>query len=326
MSNKIKATVFIPTYNGDEFLDELFKNLFKQVCDFNYEVLVIDSGSTDKTLDIIARYPLVTLHKISNKEYGHGKTRNYAAKLAQGEYVVFLTQDAIPANIKWLEHMLEPFEVNPKICCVFGKQVPRPTCVVHVKREVFSVFESLGPDHSIMIHRRNSLISNTPLKTYLTFFSDVNSAVRKNILINEIPFRDVNYSEDQALGIDILNAGYLKAYAPLGSVLHSHNYSLRKFFHRKYDEYVGLAQTGHHIQRYRILRGLKFITSSTLKDWGFIRRDSNYTWKHKIYNVVIAPFYNVALIFAVNIAGTEALRKRHGDRLSLEKRSKQERS
>lgn len=320
----IKATICIPTYNGEEFLEDTLKQIFKQDCDFEFEVLVIDSGSTDNTLAIVKRFPKAQLHQIPNSEFGHGKTRNLAAKLGKGEYMVFLTQDAVPGNKRWLEHMLEPFLLNDKIVCVFGKQVPRPFCVVHIKREVFSVFRELGPDHSIMVHRRFSLSSDRKVKHYLTFFSDVNSAVRRDFLLNTIPFRDINYSEDQALGMDVLDAGYIKAYAPLGSVQHSHDYPLKKFFHRKFDEYCGLAETGQTIYRYGPLTSVKSVVGSTFRDWLFIRKDTSYTWKHKLYNLAVSPLYNIALISAVNIAGTKSLREKYQTRLSLEAKSKKD--
>lgn len=318
----IKATICIPTYNGEEFLEDTLKQIFKQDCDFEFEVLVIDSGSTDNTLSIVQSFPEVQLHQIPNSEFGHGKTRNLAAKLGKGEFMVFLTQDAVPANKRWLGYMLEPFMINDKVVCVFGKQIPRAFCVAHIKREVSSVFKELGPDHSIMIHRRLSLLTNQEVKHYLTFFSDVNSAIKRDFLLNTIPFRDVNYSEDQALGMDALDAGYLKAYAPLGSVQHSHDYPLKKFFHRKFDEFCGLAETGHVIKPYGPLAVIRSVTSATVHDWLFIHRDPSYSLKHKAYNFVVAPLYNIALVLAVNIAANEKLRKKYHKKFSLEKRTK----
>ncbi len=318
----IKATVCLPTYNGQEFLAELLKQLFKQECAFEFEVLIIDSGSTDDTLKIISKYPKVRLHQIPNTEFGHGKTRNLGAKMAKGEFVVYLTQDAVPAHKYWLESMLEPFAVSDKVYCVFGKQVPRGNCTIHIKREVYSVFKNLGPDHAIMLHRKNTLNTDRPTKDPMTFFSDVNSAVRRDYILNKIPFRDVKYAEDQALGTDALEAGYIKAYAPMGSVFHSHNYPLKKFFHRKFDEYVGLADTGVATPHYGPLTAVLSVFKSTLLDWNFIARDGQYKLKHKAYNFVVSPLYNIALVVAVNTAGNKKLRDKHRQRLSLEARSK----
>lgn len=322
MSTGIKATVVIPTFNGEEFLSELLKALRKQTAPFDYEVLVIDSGSTDATLGIIEKFEEVRLHQIPNSEFGHGKTRNLGASMAKGEIVVFLTQDAVPATKKWLEYMVEPFELDERIACVFGKQVPRGQCIVPIKREVFSAFHALGPDHSLMVHRGASLISGNSVQISTTFFSDVNSAVRREFLANKIPFRDVNYAEDQALGMDVLEAGYLKVYTPFGSVMHSHDYKLRKYFHRKYDEYVGLIQTGHSIRNARFLSAVKEVVITTLLDWRFAMKDPHYSWKRKPYNLVMAPPYNLARVLAMQIATRKKLRERFGADLSLEAKAK----
>jgi rhamnosyltransferase len=138
------ATVCILTFNGEEFLDQLLDQVTNQVTEHSYDVLVIDSGSTDGTLEICKRYPDVRLIEIDNSEFGHGKTRNLAVQESDSEFVLFLTQDAVPATLDWLEAMVEPFLANEKISCVFGKQIPRPDCVVSVKREIDSVFTGFG--------------------------------------------------------------------------------------------------------------------------------------------------------------------------------------
>ena len=78
----LDASVVILTYNGEQHIDEILASLTTQRFDGTYEILVIDSGSTDSTLDLIAKYPSVRLVQIPNSEFGHGKTRNLGAHLA----------------------------------------------------------------------------------------------------------------------------------------------------------------------------------------------------------------------------------------------------
>ena len=75
--NELLATVVIPTYNGELYLRRILTALREQKIDGEFEVMVIDSGSTDATLDIVSDYPEVRLHEIKNSEFGHGKTRNH---------------------------------------------------------------------------------------------------------------------------------------------------------------------------------------------------------------------------------------------------------
>jgi rhamnosyltransferase len=294
-----EATVVLLTFNGDEYLDDVLKAVFRQKTSKKFEVLVIDSGSTDETLEIVKKYSKVRLHQIPNSEFGHGKTRNLAMSLADSPFVIFLTQDAVPAHDQWLDYMLEPFSISDKVVCVFGKQIPRPNCFVTIKREVSSVFRSFGNDGSISLQRQTPLTDSLGITN--SFMSDVNSAVRKS-LHSEIPFRDLNYAEDQVLGIEVLSKGFLKAYAPLGSVYHSHNYSLRKYYRRKFDEYVGLRQSTGFIAaadfRELILGTLK----STFQDYIFLVRDHEMSLTEKVHDFFLVPAYNLGLRLAIRKA------------------------
>lgn len=290
---KLLATICIPTYNGEDYIESLLQMVFKQKLARPYEVIVIDSGSTDKTLSIVKKFNKVNLHEIPNSEFGHGKTRNLAASMAKGEFIVYLSQDAVPAHERWLEFMIEPFMISDKVFCVFGKQVPRPNCDAPTKREVSGVFNGLGPDHSIMINRLNSLVTNYLTEPYLTFFSDVNSAVRKDYIINKIPFRDVKYSEDQLLGKDVIDNGYLKAYSPLGSVYHSNEYSLGDYFRRKYDEYRGMYEVLNVLPSSSRKGNIKAVIVNTIYDIPFILRDPHYSLKRKIFNLSTSWIRNI---------------------------------
>lgn len=305
-TKKITATVAIPTFNGEEFLDDVLTALDNQETDFEHEVLVIDSGSSDNTLEIIANHPKVRLHEIPNKEFGHGKTRNLAVKMANGEFVAFLTQDAVPAHPGWLAEMIRPFSISEDVVAVLGKQVPRPDCCATVKREVAGVFHNLGPDQSIMIQRKSELIQDQAAIDATTFYSDSNSALRKSIN-KTIPYADVNYAEDQVFGKAVIEAGLLKAYAPLGSVLHSHNYATFKYFRRKYDEFVALRKiTGQAVHA-----GPKEMTIGNIRamlgDFRFIIKDRDYSLPTKLKWILLTPLYTSGLRLAIFLASRKTL-------------------
>jgi rhamnosyltransferase len=92
---KDHVTIAIPTYNAAYWLADLLKGIAAQKTKRQVEILIIDSGSTDETLQILKDHPKVLLHQIPNSEFSHGGTRNLAVKLAKGEFILFLTQDAI---------------------------------------------------------------------------------------------------------------------------------------------------------------------------------------------------------------------------------------
>lgn len=294
MSTKY-ISVFIPTYNGEEYIVESLDAILTQQLPDGYqlELMVIDSGSKDTTVSLIKDSYLdkITFSEIPNSEYGHGKTRQKAAELAKGEYILFLSQDATPQHDRWLINMIEPFFISDKIGCVFGRQVPRPFAVPTIKREVASVFGGLGAPDSIVIHREKSLVDHEKQNELNTFFSDVNSAIRKD-LVTVIPFRDLLYAEDQALAEDMQNNGYLKAYSPQGAVWHSNEYTAKEYYHRKFDEYIGLQESISAKFTPSLKSLLLGWIRPTLHDWRFIRHDGEYNKRAKIKFFFIAPFYN----------------------------------
>jgi rhamnosyltransferase len=319
------VSVFVPTYNGEKYLNELVEAVLKQQLPPGYELefLITDSGSTDGTVHILESYKnKIIVDQISNEEFGHGRTRQRAAESAKGEFIVFLSQDATPSHERWLINMIEPFFINVKVGCVFGRQRPRQNAAVTIKREVSGVFDPLGPWDSFVISRGVSLADNKPENDFNNFFSDVNSAVRRDLLIKEVPFRDVKYAEDQALAQDMQTKGYLKAYAPKGEVLHSNEYTPKKYFYRKFDEYIGLQEsTGYNFKpSFRSLL-LGWIRPTVL-DWKFIYRDREYRPKSKMVWFLESPLYNIAnqagKYFALKYLKNEKQRKR----LSLETKRK----
>lgn len=289
-------TVFVPAYNGADYIKPLIESVLTQELPKGYqlEFLITDSGSRDETVSIIKEHPSVILDQIPNSDYGHGKTRQAAARRARGEYILFLSQDATPAHNRWLINMIEPFKLSDKIGCVFGRQIPRPFAVPTIKREVAGVFGGIGAPDSIVIHRYKSLIDNYQTNELNSFFSDVNSAIRKD-LVEKIPFRDVRYAEDQALAEDIQKGGFYKAYSPSGAVWHSNEYTFSEYYYRKFDEYTGLLESTDIVLN-KSLKSLLFgWIGPSIDDLHFTIHDREYNKRAKIKFILQIPLYNFAL-------------------------------
>lgn len=295
--DSIYATIIIPTYNGEKYIGDILAILFRQDVVFKYEVLIIDSGSTDKTLEVIAeykkRYNNLRLHQIPNEQFGHGKTRNQAAQLAEGEIVVYLSHDAIPAHDEWLYEMIKPFSISDKIVGVMGKQDPRPGCQPILKYEIQSVFRNLGPDFGTTIFYNDTFIKDEGVRDAVSFYSDVNSAARRDFLVNTIPYQDVRYAEDQLFGQDLIEAGYYKAYAPRGNVIHSNDLTLREYKHRLFDETMGLRKIGRANAPPSVGVAMRQAVTGSLRDAFRILKDPAISWKRKVYWFVINPLYHI---------------------------------
>jgi rhamnosyltransferase len=266
------VTVIIPTFNGDKYLAEALDAIAGQKFDGTVETLVVDSGSTDDTLAIVKDRPSIRLHEIPNSEFGHGRTRNLAARLATGDIVVFLTQDAIPSHDGWLRELVAPLG---SAAAVTGLQIPRPSCFPLMKYDIQTTFAKVGPPDRVTIETWLPADGDAALIAR-SFYSDVNAATRRSFLLDTIPLQDVPYSEDFAFAQDILRAGYAKAYSPAGSVIHSNDLTLREYGKRVFEETIALRRVGHTIgviTRWRqFSRGGYFI----LKDSIRIIRDRDY--------------------------------------------------
>lgn len=285
------ATVAILTYNGETYLRGILEMAVAQEIDGEVEVLVIDSGSTDSTLQIVADFPMVRLHQIENSEFGHGKTRNLAARIASGEFIAFLTHDAIPTNTSWLRELVAPFDIDERIVAVMGKQIPRARAFPLQKYEIYGVFAQFGPDFGTSIFYNDDFVRDAGTLGAITFYSDVNSAARRAFLVDTIPYRDVRYAEDQMFGQDLIAAGYRKAYAPRAAVEHSNDLTLSEYGARIFDETVGLRQIGTDVPTMTATQTVRRVIRSSLGDSARIARDGGYSWKRKLYWFVVNPAF-----------------------------------
>ena len=235
----MSTSVVVPTKNGERYLAELIDALAREGVD---ETLVIDSGSTDATVEI-ARTAGVRVVEIDPGEFAHGRTRNLGVELTGGELVCFLTQDATPCE-GWLAAFREAFALDPRVGAAYGPHLPRPDTSPMIARELTEFFASMSPDGAPVCQRNGAI----------TFLSNVNACYARACLA-EIGFQDVPYSEDQAFGRDMLAAGWTKVYHPGAAVLHAHDYTPAQFLRRYFDEYRGLRETIGHVEPLR-LRGI----------------------------------------------------------------------
>lgn len=289
----LAATVVILTYNGEDYLRDILNALSVQRLDRPFETLVIDSGSTDGTLAIVADFPDVRLHQIPNSEFGHGRTRNLAAHLARGEVVAYLTHDAVPAHDRWLYELLRPFDLAPDVVAVMGKQVARPNAIPMLKYEISGTFAGFGPDFGTTLFYRDDFITSPAVENAVAFYSDVNSAARRDVLTGAVPYRDVSYAEDQLLGRDVVAAGLKKAYAPRALVVHSNDLTLAGYDDRMYDETRGLREVGIDVEVPSWGVVTRMVVRGVLADTVRILRDREYGPRRTLLWLVRNPFFHL---------------------------------
>jgi rhamnosyltransferase len=289
----LDATVVIPTLNGERYLDRILVMLERQEFAGSVEILVIDSGSTDRTLEIVRAHPDVRLHEIPNSEFGHGRTRNLAARLARGRLVAYLTQDAIPLSARWLAEMTAPLDpAGADAVAVLGRQEPRPGCFPLQKYEIQAVFSRFGD--RVAVYQRGASPPTASELDLLGFYSDVNSATRRDFLLDVIPYRDLSYSEDMAFGRDLILAGYRRAYAPLGGVEHSNDLTLREYGKRIFDETLAMRRVSPGSPGYGLGSVLLRTGYGIVKDSRRIIRDPDYGIAATLRWLVVNPLFHLS--------------------------------
>jgi rhamnosyltransferase len=189
--------------------------------------------------------------EISPSQFGHGGTRNLLMEQALGARVAFLTQDAEPADERWLERMLGGFELGRDVGIVYGPYRPRPDAAAAVRWELEGWFASLAPDGRPRVDRLEESerspgggLGGLPVAALIGargFFTDANACVARAAW-ERVPFREVAYAEDRVLAIDMLRGGYTKVFLPEAAVWHSHDYTALEQVRRCFDEWRGLRE------------------------------------------------------------------------------------
>lgn len=225
------VSIIILTKNAGEGFATLLKQLFSQKFDGNYEIIVIDSGSTDGTLAIGQNFP-VKIVCIKPEEFHHGRTRNLGAEQASGRTLVYITQDALPLHDNWLHKLTDDLKM-PQVAMVVGRQVPWPT----TKPPEKFFYSYYFPEHKIEVAHGASDYYRDNM-----FISNVNLAIRKDVWQQFKFSEDIVLAEDKEFAKRILLAGWKIVYQPDAVVYHAHDFSLRSIFQRSVDAGIALSQ------------------------------------------------------------------------------------
>jgi glycosyltransferase involved in cell wall biosynthesis len=219
------TSVVIPTKNGEMWIGKCLEAVYSQEGVGLVEVVMVDSGSTDGTLEIARKYP-VRIVEIPAEDFHHARTRNYAATLTTGKYLVFLSQDAIPANYLWLKAMLQNFS-DGAVGAVYGRQVPKAGSTQERHDALNTMYGS------------ERVVKDASSKERLGYryyhFSDANAAIRKEVWEATRFPEDLKVFEDLGIAKKILDAGWHIVYEPEASVVHSHNHTTVELFKRYFD-------------------------------------------------------------------------------------------
>lgn len=291
----IKADIFLLTKNGGALFRRVLDAILSQQTSWPYRVFVVDSGSTDGTVEFVRQRPKVTLQRIPPEEFQHGRTRNMAMTLGTGEFGVFLTQDALPANTQWLENLVDACAQNCSIAGAFGRHLPYPGSNPFMARDLKAHFDRYAAEPPLQfIDNKARYEEDVHYRQKLHFFSDCNACIRRSVW-TLYPYPEVDFAEDQLWAERILLAGYYKAYADTAVVYHSHDFDIINTLRRSFDE----SSAYRRFFNYRLCTSVRQIFGTT---WGLTRNDMRYAMQRRLFlrapwHTLRQPLRNVARLF-----------------------------
>lgn len=234
-----KIDVIIPTYKPSNEFVQLLNKLARQTVLVN-RIIVMNTEKEymnpdiENSLDEIIR-GRVTFYHVSKKEFDHGATRHAGAMHSDADYMVMMTQDAMPADDKLLENLQKAVE-QEKVAVAYARQLARlDSGIIEQTTRLFNY-----PEYSCV--KTIDDLSRLGIKTY--FCSNVCAMYKRDIYLDLGGFiKRTIFNEDMIYAATAAKAGYAIAYAADAKVYHSHDYTCMQQFHRNFD--LGVSQGEH---------------------------------------------------------------------------------
>ena len=227
--------VIIPTYYPGEEFGELLGRLGEQSYPI-HKILVMNTEEKgwDRRWEEV--FPAIEVHHLKKEEFDHGGTRRRGAELSQADILLYMTQDALPADDKLIHELIRPLQEDGRIGAAYARQLPREDCRL---LERYTRGFNYPADSQVKWEKDTEKYG---IKTY--FCSNVCAAYSKKAYLDAGGFvgRAI-FNEDMILAGTLAKKGYGIAYCAEARVLHSHNYSCRQQFHRNFD--LGVSQAEH---------------------------------------------------------------------------------
>ena len=234
MENKT-VDVIIPAYHPGKEFATLIKRLEKQSVPI-HRIIVMNTEESMWNKEWEKLSDVMEIHHLAKSEFDHGGTRAQAAELSDADVMIFMTQDAMPADRELLAELLKTLEQDENIAAAYARQLPNAECsFVERYTRAFNY-----PDRSIVKTKKD--MDQYGIKTF--FCSNVCAAYKKDIYQKQGGFvRRTIFNEDMIYAGGLIQAGYGIAYAAEAKVIHSHNYNCMQQFHRNFD--LGVSQAEH---------------------------------------------------------------------------------
>ncbi len=208
----VLCSIVIRSFNEEKHLGRLLDGILQQSVQ-DYEIILVDSGSSDGTINLARRYPVQVVH-IQPEDFSFGRSLNMGIEAAQGEYIVIASAHVYPVYPDWLERLLAPF-TDPKIALSYGKQRGDAS----TKFSEGQIFSRWFPDQ-------------TTLNQPHPFCNNANAAIRRSVWQQQPYDESLSGLEDLAWAHWAKGEGHRIAYIAEAEIVHVHNESPQSIYNR----------------------------------------------------------------------------------------------
>jgi rhamnosyltransferase len=327
--SRCKISIVLLTLNGEATIGSVLEGIMGQDIREQPEILCIDSGSKDNTLSVVERFP-VRIIPIAEREFHHSRTRNLGACESRGEKIVYLTQDAIPRDSRWLRYLVGTIggngnitgaadgneiiagaaDGNGTIAGAYSRQIPGPHChpfVADRLRRWAAAEREPRIQNPVTIEALRLL----PLRERLRriAFDDVSSCIDRSVW-ERIPFPESDFGEDVSWAFRVLSSGYRIVYEPRSVVLHDHRWSFRNDLLRIARDHQNLAELLGEPFVPSFSRAIRNGVRGTGTFWRIAGRVGSTPARKVLLYLLSAP-YSLSQSFAQYAGGIRARRKGH---------------
>ena len=258
----VTVSVAIPVKNAGDQFRLLLSALRAQQGFKNVETVVVDSGSTDGSVEVARQFGARVV-EILPEEFSHSYARNLAAEQAAGDYILFTVQDALPSSNLWLYELFAALK-NNGVAAVSCAEYPREDADLFYRACSWAHYRFLEIDG------KDRILSNPEIKNYLSLRKNAQLSDLACLLSKELFLKyrfNGNYAEDLELGLRLIQDGHKLALLSSTKVIHSHNRPAYYYLKRGYVDGVSLCQIFpdcpiQTIEPHRLLREIVFVRRS----------------------------------------------------------------
>lgn len=233
-----QVSVVIPTKNGGQDFGRLMKMLNQQKGFREIEIVIVDSGSSDSTVEIAKQYGAKVI-EILPEEFSHSYARNLGVQKAQGEYVLVMTQDAMPTSLFWIRNFYHALTHQSNIAAVSCGEFPRLDADLYHRAFTWNHYKFLGSYENDVINEYPKS-NDSEMLHKAAQLSDI-ACFMKRETAKKYPYQGA-FAEDLDLGMRLLKDGYKVGFLGHELAIHSHKRTAYYYLKRRFVEFITLKK------------------------------------------------------------------------------------